>query len=102
MTNGMAKRSVVLVGIWAALGAAAAPAIAKDPAARPPAAGTNELQRAVAQAAAQQEEVQRLKAMRGDPDQGDDNASARAKEVVCTKDTPAAQRSAICDTASPN
>lgn len=29
-------------------------------------------------------------------DQGDENASDRAKERVCTKDTPAAQRSAIC------
>ena len=31
-----------------------------------------------------------------DPDRGDDNASARAIEVVCSKDTPAARRSAIC------
>lgn len=31
-----------------------------------------------------------------DHDQGDDHASARAIEVVCTKDTPAASRSAIC------
>ena len=29
-------------------------------------------------------------------DQGDDNASDRAIRVVCTKNTPAAQRSAIC------
>ena len=34
---------------------------------------------------------------KADRDQGDDNASDRAKNVVCTKDTPAAQRSAICD-----
>lgn len=32
-----------------------------------------------------------------DPDQGDDNASDRAIDEVCTKDTPAADRSAICD-----
>ena len=32
-----------------------------------------------------------------DPDQGDDKASDRAMLVVCTKDTPAAKRSAICD-----
>ena len=32
-----------------------------------------------------------------DPDMGDDNAALRAILVVCTKDTPAAQRSAICD-----
>lgn len=31
-----------------------------------------------------------------DPDQGDDNAPLRAIAEVCTKDTPAAQRSAIC------
>jgi hypothetical protein len=31
-----------------------------------------------------------------DHDQGDDNASPRAISVVCSKDTPAAQRSAIC------
>jgi hypothetical protein len=35
-------------------------------------------------------------ANRTDRDQGDDNASDRAIQVVCTKDTPAAQRSAIC------
>lgn len=33
-----------------------------------------------------------------DPDQGDDNASDRAIQVVCSKDTPAAQRSVICPT----
>jgi hypothetical protein len=33
-----------------------------------------------------------------DPDQGDDHASATAIAVVCSKDTPAAQRSAICPT----
>jgi hypothetical protein len=32
-----------------------------------------------------------------DRDQGDDHASDRAREVVCSKDTPAAHRSAICD-----
>ncbi|QNM82924.1 hypothetical protein H8M03_00710 [Sphingomonas sabuli] len=39
-----------------------------------------------------------------DPDQGDDNASDRAISMVCFKDTPAAERSAICDRspASPN
>ena len=33
-----------------------------------------------------------------DPDQGDDHASLRAIAVVCSKDTPAATRSAICPT----
>lgn len=32
-----------------------------------------------------------------DPDQGDDNASQTAIEKVCSKDTPAARRAAICD-----
>ena len=31
-----------------------------------------------------------------DPDQGDDNANPRAILRVCSKNTPAAQRSAIC------
>jgi hypothetical protein len=46
-------------------------------------------------------EVQRLKTINGDRDQGDENASPRAKEVVCFKSNPASQRSAICDK-SPN
>jgi hypothetical protein len=32
-----------------------------------------------------------------DADQGDDNASPTAILIVCTKDTPAARRAAICD-----
>ena len=36
-----------------------------------------------------------------DPDQGDDNASDQAIFEVCYKDTPAADRSAICDQGSP-
>ena len=32
-----------------------------------------------------------------DPDMGDDNAAREAILTVCTKDTPAAERSAICD-----
>ena len=35
---------------------------------------------------------------RNDRSQGAENASDRAIQVVCTKDTPAAQRSAICPT----
>jgi hypothetical protein len=31
-----------------------------------------------------------------DRDRGDDNAAARAIQVVCSKETPAARRSAIC------
>ncbi len=54
-----------------------------------------ELQRALQQMATA--EVQRLKTMNGDRDQGDENASDRAKDVVCSKGNPASQRSAICD-----
>ena len=36
-----------------------------------------------------------------DPDQGDDNAARRAILEVCFKDTPAAERSAICDRGEP-
>lgn len=32
-----------------------------------------------------------------DPDQGDDNAALNAILKVCSKDTPAARRAAICD-----
>ena len=37
-----------------------------------------------------------------DPDQGDDHASIIAVQRVCSKSTPAAQRSAICETATPD
>jgi len=37
----------------------------------------------------------------GSASQGADHAAARAILVVCTKDTPAAQRAAICRDASP-
>ena len=100
MANGTTKRKFFSIGICVVLAAAAAPSIAKNPPS--PTAGTGDLQRAVAQAAAQQDEVGRLKAMRGDRDQGDDNASPRAKEVVCSKSNPASKRSAICDSVSPN
>jgi hypothetical protein len=33
-----------------------------------------------------------------DPDQGDHHASANAIAIVCSKDTPAAENSAICPT----
>ena len=35
------------------------------------------------------------------PSQGAENAALRAIQVVCTKDTPAAQRAAICHPNSP-
>ena len=33
-----------------------------------------------------------------DPDKGDDHAAEIAIQIVCTKDTPAAENSAICPT----
>ena len=101
MASGTTKRKLFSVGIWVVLAAGATPSIAKNPPS-PAALGTGDLQRAVAQAAAQQDEVRRLKALRGDRDQGDDNASPRAKDVVCSKDNPASKRSAICDSVSPD
>jgi hypothetical protein len=50
-----------------------------------PAAGTS----AVAISASQGRPV--------DPDQGDEHASPTAVDKVCNSDTPAAERSAICD-----
>ena len=37
-----------------------------------------------------------------DPDMGDDHASMVALQKVCSKNTPAAQRSAICPAVSPD
>ena len=63
---------------------------------------TTQLQSALEQIGGADVTVQSLKKMSGDRDQGDENASPRAKEVVCTKTNPASQRSAICDTVTPN
>jgi len=62
---------------------------------------TTQLESALQQIAGADASVQSLKRMTGDRDQGDENASPRAKQVVCSKDNPASQRSAICDR-SPN
>jgi hypothetical protein len=102
MAKVIARAGVPAIGMAMFIATLATAAPAKDPASRAAPPATSALQEAASQSAADQEEVKRLKAMRGDHDQGDDNASPRAKEVVCSKNTPAAQRSAICDTASPN
>ena len=90
------------ISIAVALGLAsttATAAVAEAPSKKQQTQATPELQQSLKQMATA--EVQRLKAMEGDRDQGDENASPRAKEVVCSKDTPASRRSAICDR-SPN
>ena len=74
-------------------------ALAGAPSDKPPTQGTPVLEVSLEQM--QTADVQRLKTINGDQDQGDENASPRAKEVVCSKDTPASERSAICDQ-SPN
>ena len=74
-------------------------ALAGAPSDKSPAKGTPVLEVSLEQM--QTADVQRLKTINGDQDQGDENASPRAKEVVCSKDTPASERSAICDQ-SPN
>ena len=76
-------------------------ALARGPAAQS-AGGVVQLQRGLGavMATAQNPQVQAIPPGQTtrpvDPDQGDDHASPRAIEVVCSKSTPAAQRSAIC------
>ena len=89
--------SIVITAGLAATMATVAPAGA--PSDKPSKQGTPVLEISLEQM--QTADVQRLKTINGDQDQGDENASPRAKEVVCSKDTPASERSAICDQ-SPN
>jgi hypothetical protein len=74
------------------LASAGAPAVAKNTNAQP----EQVLLKALA-SAAKAVSPQAQGASTSDPDMGDDNASQNAIQTVCTKDTPAAQRSAICD-----
>ena len=74
-------------------------ALAQAKSSKPPATGTPQLELSLENMAT--DEVQRLQSINGDRDQGDENASSRAKDVVCSKNNPASQRSAICDR-SPN
>jgi len=77
--------------------AAATPSLAKDKANPSPA---NDLRKTL-QSMVQNNVPPGQNKQTVDRDQGDDHASARAIEVVCSKDTPAAQRSAICTPVSP-
>ena len=92
-------RKTLSIAIAVGLAATTTTALADPPSKKPQTQGTADLKLSLDQMATA--EVQRLKAMEGDRDQGDENASPRAKEVVCSKDNPASQRSAICDR-SPN
>lgn len=82
--------------VLAAVTASAAPGIAKDPPKPANAEAVTDLRAAMdAMVATKSMPVVQL-AKTSDPDQGDDHASDRAIDVVCSKDNPAAERSAIC------
>ena len=82
--------------VLAAAAASAAPGIAKDPANPANGQAATDLRAAMdAMVATKSMPVVQL-AKTSDPDQGDDHASDRAIDVVCSKDNPAAERSAIC------
>ena len=82
--------------VLAAVTASAAPGIAKDPPKPAHAEAVTDLRVAMdAMVATKSMPVVQL-AKTSDPDQGDDHASDRAIDVVCSKDNPAAERSAIC------
>ena len=75
------------------LGAGALPAQAKDQA-KPANNATAELKRGLD--AMMSSVTAAGQPSTADRDQGDDHASDRAIQQVCSKDTPAAERSAIC------
>ena len=102
MANSRAFAEALSIAISVGMVTAPASALAKDPKSAPPNRAIPQLQQALNQSVAASPDVNTLKAMRGDRDQGDEHASGRAKEVVCTKNTPAATRSAICNAKSPN
>lgn len=68
-------------------------------AAAKPVDGAEQLRKGLAALAHQANQPPSQSARPDDPDMGDDNASDRAFFVVCVRnaDTPAAERSAICD-----
>ena len=79
--------------------AAAATAVAaKEPPTSPNAQVASELKRTLQAMVNSQTTPPGQSARPVDPDQGDDNAALRAIQVVCSSDTPAADRSAICPT----
>ena len=82
--------------VLAAVTASAAPGIAKDPPKPANAEAVTDLRAAMDAMVATKSMLVVQLAKTSDPDQGDDHASDRAIDVVCSKDNPAAERSAIC------
>ncbi len=95
MANADPIRKALSIAISVGLATTATAALAKNPPKPPAGQGTAELQRALDQMGGTDADVQSLQAPSGDGDQGDENASPRAKERVCSKE-PAGDRSAIC------
>jgi hypothetical protein len=93
-TDQIKKALSMAIVIGLTTSASATPA--QDSTKRANASGTAELKAALEQLAAADPAVQNLKVGSGDQDQGDEHASPRAKERVCTKSNPASQKSAIC------
>jgi hypothetical protein len=75
--------------------AIATPTLASGP---PPAAPASSLRAALGLMMASAAAPPGQSARPADADQGDDNASLRAIQVVCSHDNPSATRSAICPT----
>lgn len=81
--------------ILAASLVAGSPGLAKGQPNNPQRQSVGELQNALAAVAATARQPSQFKP-KVDRDQGDDHANPRAILRVCSKDTPAAQRAAIC------
>lgn len=80
---------VIFVGMAIPTGATAK----QGPSQKPPAELVNALN---AMAPTPNSAAPQSKQAKAEHDQGDEHASPRAKDVVCSKNTPAAERSAIC------
>ncbi|MDP9423986.1 MAG: hypothetical protein M3Q19_14345 [Pseudomonadota bacterium] len=87
---------IISVGaILAASLVAGSPGVAKGQPDNPQRQSVGELHRALAAVAATAQQPGQFNP-KADGDQGDDHANPRAILRVCSKDTPAAQRAAIC------
>ena len=80
-----------------ATAAAAFAMMGAQSAAAKPADGSDELRQTLMKMVSQGDQPPGQTKRPDDPDQGDDNASMTAITTVCTMETPAAERSAICD-----
>ena len=84
--------------VLAAATASAAPGIARDPPRPGSAEAADDLRVALDAMVDTQAVPPGHAGQKVDRDQGDDHASDRAIAVVCSKNNPAAERSAICPT----